>query len=47
MIKDSILNSGFHKYDWCVYNTKKWTEGYRRFWICWKSNIDENQLFNM
>jgi hypothetical protein len=45
MITDSILDSGYHKYAWCVNNTKTWTPGYRRFWICWKSNIDVNQLF--
>jgi SAM-dependent methyltransferase len=39
LIKDSILNSTFHCYDWDISNSKKWSHGLRRFWICWK-NID-------
>lgn len=39
MIKDPILNSSFHRYDWDISNTNTWTHGLRRFWICWK-NID-------
>lgn len=39
MIKDPILNSGFHSYDWDVNNSETWRPGLRRFWICWK-NID-------
>ncbi len=39
LIKDPILNSGFHCYDWNITNTKKWNHGLRRFWICWK-NVD-------
>ena len=38
-IKDPILNSGFHCYDWDIHNIKTWRTGLRRFWICWK-NID-------
>jgi hypothetical protein len=37
LIKDSILISGFHDYDWDIQNTKKWKAGLRRFWICWKN----------
>jgi hypothetical protein len=39
MIKDPILNSDFHCYDWDVKNSETWRPGLRRFWICWK-NID-------
>ena len=39
LIKDPILNSGFHCYDWDISNSKKSRSGLRRFWICWK-NID-------
>jgi len=39
LIKDSILNSSFHSYDWEIKNSNTWTCGLRRFWICWK-NID-------
>jgi SAM-dependent methyltransferase len=36
LIQDSILNSGFHRYDWDVKNTNTCAGGLRRFWICWK-----------
>ena len=36
LILDPILNSGFHKYDWVLGNSKHWEPGLRRFWICWK-----------
>ena len=39
LIKDSILNSSFHCYDWDITNSNGWRDGLRRFWICWK-NID-------
>jgi hypothetical protein len=39
IIKDPILNSGFHRYDWNINNYKTWSHGLRRFWICWK-NVD-------
>lgn len=39
LIKDPILNSDFHCYDWDISNSKGWRHGLRRFWICWK-NID-------
>ena len=39
LIKDPILNSNFHCYDWDITNSKKWKSGLRRFWICWK-NVD-------
>jgi hypothetical protein len=37
LIKDPILNTGFHKYDWDIQNTNAWRPGLRRFWICWKN----------
>jgi len=37
LIKDSILNSDFHIYDWDIQNTKTFQNGLRRFWICWKN----------
>jgi SAM-dependent methyltransferase len=36
LIKDPVLNSGMHIYDWNHENTGKWKNGLRRFWICWK-----------
>lgn len=44
MIKDPILNSASHRYDWEISNSKTWRHGLRRFWICWK-NI-ESPLVN-
>ena len=46
MIKDSVVNSSSHKYDWEIKNTKKWQGGLRRFWVCWNKNVDKKQLFN-
>lgn len=40
MIVDNILNYDFHKYDWVSDNSKKRIYGHRRFWICWKSNVN-------
>jgi SAM-dependent methyltransferase len=37
LIKDSILNSGFHHYDWEITDSKTFNSGLRRFWICWKN----------
>jgi len=37
LIKDPILNSGMHCYDWDISNSKTWWHGLRRFWICWKN----------
>lgn len=37
LIKDPILNSDFHRYDWDISNSKKSEGGLRRFWICWKN----------
>lgn len=37
LVKDPILNSGFHCYDWNISNSKTWRSGLRRFWICWKN----------
>jgi len=37
LIKDPILNSGIHCYDWNINNLKIWKNGLRRFWICWKN----------
>lgn len=45
MIKDSVVNSTFHNYDWEITNTKTWRHGLRRFWVCWNKNVDEKQLF--
>jgi hypothetical protein len=39
LVKDPILNSEIHRYDWDITNSKKCEDGLRRFWICWK-NID-------
>jgi len=39
LIKDPIINSTFHVYDWDITNSNTWKGGYRRFWICWK-NVD-------
>lgn len=36
LVKDPILNTSFHCYDWEIQNTKSWKHGLRRFWICWK-----------
>ena len=36
IIKDPILNSDFHCYDWDITNSKTFKQGLRRFWICWK-----------
>jgi hypothetical protein len=44
LIKDPILNSSFHIYDWDIGNTKSYRHGLRRFWICWK-NVP-SPLFN-
>lgn len=43
LIKDPILNSSFHHYDWEITNSKTWKDGLRRFWICWKDT--ESPLF--
>jgi len=37
LIKDPILNSPSHQYDWEVSNSNTWRHGLRRFWICWKN----------
>lgn len=37
LIKDPILNSSFHCYDWDVGDSNTWKHGLRRFWICWKN----------
>jgi len=39
LVKDPILNSESHCYDWDIRNSKSWKNGLRRFWICWK-NVD-------
>jgi hypothetical protein len=46
IIIDPIVNSDFHIYDWEIKNTNSWTHGLRRFWICWKNNIDTNNFLN-
>jgi len=40
VIKDSILNTNDHKYDWCIKNTNKYNPSQNRYWICWKNNIE-------
>ena len=40
MIKDPILNAVGHIYDWEVKETKIHRDGLRRYWICWKPNVD-------
>ncbi len=37
LIKDNILNSDFHRYDWEINNSRDYKMGLRRFWICWKN----------
>ncbi len=37
LILDPILNSDFHHYDWNITNQGNWSNGLRRFWICWKN----------
>jgi len=37
LIKDPILNTNCHHYDWEITNTNTWRHGLRRFWICWKN----------
>lgn len=37
LIKDPVLNSSFHCYDWEINNSMTWRHGLRRFWICWKN----------
>ena len=39
-ILDPILDTNCHNYSWEIKNTKKWKGGQRRFWICWKKDID-------
>ena len=38
MVKDGILNSDFHIYDWEINDSKKYNtwKAFRRFWIRWK-----------
>lgn len=36
LIKDPILNTPHHVYDWEIQNSNSWRHGLRRFWICWK-----------
>jgi hypothetical protein len=49
LIKDSILNSEFHTYDWDIKNTNSYSDRMRRFWICWKnvdSPLDQTAFFS-
>jgi SAM-dependent methyltransferase len=39
-IIDSMLNTDIHCYDWENKNTGLWKNSQRRFWICWKKNIE-------
>ncbi len=45
MIKDPIINSGYHIYDWESQNNDTWHNGLRRYWICWNKNVS-NFNFN-
>jgi len=47
LVKDSILNSGFHSYDWDVKNTNTCAGGLRRFWICWKKDVESPMIESM
>lgn len=38
MIKDPIINSSYHVYDWDVNETQVYRDGLRRYWICWKKD---------
>ena len=41
LIKDPILNSSIHKYDWDTiqgFNINMFNHGYRRYWICWRND---------
>jgi hypothetical protein len=38
-VKDSILNSSHHFYDWNIEDSGNWKSGYRRFWICWNKKV--------
>lgn len=40
LIKDPILNTPHHIYDWNITNSKRWANGMRRFWICWRNNVE-------
>ena len=40
LIKDSILNTPHHTYDWEIQNTNTWRNGLRRFWVCWKKELN-------
>lgn len=40
MIKDPIINSDYHIYDWDISETKSWRNGLRRYWICWRKDKD-------
>jgi hypothetical protein len=39
MIKDPIINSSIHRYDWEITNSKSWEHGLRRYWISWNKNV--------
>lgn len=45
LIKDPVLNSGCHRYDWEISNSNTWRHGLRRFWICWK-NIESPIIYS-
>lgn len=49
LIKDPILNSTFHLYDWETDSKKDMTHGdlsLRRFWVCWRKDT-ESPLLNL
>lgn len=39
MVQDSIINSGYHVYDWKISNSISYRSGLRRYWICWNKNV--------
>ena len=39
MIKDPILNSSVHIYNWEASNDNNSKPGLRRYWICWNKNV--------
>lgn len=40
LIKDPVLNSQFHVYNWDHKNDDSYRHGFRRFWICWKKDLE-------
>lgn len=40
IIKDSILNTNNHIYDWPINQTNTYNLGQNRFWICWRDGVE-------